>query len=332
MADTLYKYVGPERVDILESCTIRFSPASSFNDAFDVRPFFHELDSWQAASEAAYVLDHLPERRARRIDPAALLDLYFVGGSNYTPSPKAITHARKIIERLCPSLAPTSDRSNSQERFNGLTIFCIQNGFGILTLTEAPDNLLMWGHYSQNYTGFCIGFNRCHWFFSKSNDIYENHNGDKFQRDVPIIDRDPYDIVQPVHYSTLRPQLGMFTSYYLNALLVKAVDWKYEKEWRMIRSIWRCSDKQFILMNDNDPRLSFYPAIYNKRYGGKHYWPKNGICKFPPDALVEGVLGPLTSLETEARIRSSLETFPSSVAVRKARLHGIDYAIRLSDR
>jgi hypothetical protein len=60
MADTLYKYVGPERVDILESCTIRFSPASSFNDAFDVRPFFHELDSWQAASEAAYVLDHLP--------------------------------------------------------------------------------------------------------------------------------------------------------------------------------------------------------------------------------------------------------------------------------
>ena len=95
MADTLYKYVGPERVDILESCTVRFSPASSFNDAFDVRPFFHELDSWQAASEAAYVLDHLPERRARRIDPAALLDLYFVGGSNYTPSPKAITHARK---------------------------------------------------------------------------------------------------------------------------------------------------------------------------------------------------------------------------------------------
>jgi hypothetical protein len=108
MADTLYKYVGPERVDIFDSCTIRFSPASSFNDAFDVRPFFHELDFWQAASEAAYVLDHLPERRARRttpIDPAALLDLYCIGDAGYTPSPKAITHARKIIERLCPSLA-----------------------------------------------------------------------------------------------------------------------------------------------------------------------------------------------------------------------------------
>ena len=65
MADTLYKYVGPERVDILESCTIRFSPASSFNDAFDVRPFFHELDSWlripgEVARESAMMSPTIP--------------------------------------------------------------------------------------------------------------------------------------------------------------------------------------------------------------------------------------------------------------------------------
>lgn len=174
MAATLYKYVGPERVDILDSCTIRFLPGSSFNDAFDVRPFFHELDPWPAASEAAYVLDHLPERRSRRttrLDPAALLDLYCVGGANHTPSSKALNRARKALERLCPSLAPTSDRRDSQQCFNDLMIFCLKNGFGVLTLTESPDNLLMWAHYAKNYTGFCIGFNRCHWFFSKSNDI-----------------------------------------------------------------------------------------------------------------------------------------------------------------
>ena len=163
MADTLYKYVPPARVDVLENCAIRFSPGSSFNDAFDERPFFQELDSWQAASEAAYVLDHLPERRKRgttRLDPAALLDIYRMGGANYAPSSRGITYARKIIERSCPSLTPpTSDPSESQERFNELIIFCIQNGFGILTLTEAPDNLLMWAHYAMNYTGFCIGFN-----------------------------------------------------------------------------------------------------------------------------------------------------------------------------
>jgi hypothetical protein len=108
-------------------------------------------------------------------------------------------------------------------------IFCLTNGFGVLTLTEAPDNLLMWAHYAKNYTGFCIGFNSRHWFFSKSDDIYEDYKGDKFQRDVPIIDRETYDIVQPVHYSTLRPQLGIFTSYYLNAFLVKAVDCSMRK-------------------------------------------------------------------------------------------------------
>jgi hypothetical protein len=334
MADTLYKYVGPERVDVLDSCTIRFSPGSGFNDAFDVQPFFHELDNWQAACEATDVLDHLlvgrRSRRTPRLDPAALLDLYRIGGANYTPSAKAMTRARKIIEHLCPTLTPSSDRSESQERFNDLIMFCLKNGFGILTLTEAPDNLLMWAHYAKNYTGFCIGFNSNNWFFSKSNDIYENHTGDKFQRDIPIIDREVYDIVQPVYYSTLRPQLGIFTSYYLNALLVKAVDWKYEKEWRMIRSIWRCSDKQMILMNENDPRLTFYPAIYDKR--GKHRWPKDGICRFPSDAITEVVLGPLASSDTEAKIRSALKAFPASTVVRKARLHRIDYAIQLSDK
>ncbi len=98
----------------------------------------------------------------------------------------------------------------------------------------------------------------------------------------------------------------------------------------MIRSIWKCSDKQIILMNDNDPRLIFYPPIYDKRHG-KHDWPKDGICKFPSDALVEVILGPLTSPETEAKIRSALKTLPSSIALRKARLHGIDYAIQLAD-
>jgi hypothetical protein len=334
MPDTLYKYVGPERVDVLDSCTIRFSPGSSFNDAFEVLPFFHELDPWPAACEATDFLDHLRERRSRRaapLDPAALLELYCIGGANYTPSAKAITRTRKIIEHLCPSLTPTSDPCERQERFNKLIIFCLKNGLGILTLTEAADNLLMWGHYAKNYTGFCIGFNSNHWFFSKSDDIYQDHTGDKFQRDVPIIDRETYDIVQQVHYSTLRPQLGVFPACYLNALLVKAVDWKYEKEWRMIRSIWRCSNKQMILMNENDPRLTFYPAIYDKRNGAKHHWPKDGICRFPSDAVTEVVLGPLTTSETEAKIRSALKTFPASTVVRKARLHRIDYAIQLSD-
>ena len=31
----------------------------------------------------------------------------------------------------------------------------------------------------------------------------------------------------------------------------------------MIRSIWKCSEKQIILMNDNDPQLTLYPAMYN---------------------------------------------------------------------
>ena len=77
-------------------------------------------------------------------------------------------------------------------------------------------------------------------------------------------------------------------------------------------------------------RLAFYPVLYDKRIG-KHDWPKDGICRFPSDAVTEVVLGPLTSPETEAKIRHALKRFPSSIVVRKARLHRIDYAIQLSD-
>jgi len=34
-ASVLYKYVPPERIDILESMELRFSPPSEFNDQFD---------------------------------------------------------------------------------------------------------------------------------------------------------------------------------------------------------------------------------------------------------------------------------------------------------
>ncbi len=188
----------------------------------------------------------------------------------------------------------------------------------------------MWAHYAKDYTGFCIGFKSDHWFFSKSGDIYGDYQGDRFLRDVPIVDRETYDIVQPVYYSTLRPQLDIFNSYYLNAFLVKAADWKHEREWRMIRSIWKCSEKQTLLMEWSDERVAFYPTVYDKTIG-KHDWPKEGLCKFPADALVEIVLGPLISPETERGIRTFLKRLPSTITVRRARLHGIEYAIELFD-
>ena len=29
---------------------------------------------------------------------------------------------------------------------------------GVACLTEVPDSILMWSHYAQNHTGYCIGF------------------------------------------------------------------------------------------------------------------------------------------------------------------------------
>ncbi|EPJ44297.1 MAG: hypothetical protein OFPII_35920 [Osedax symbiont Rs1] len=43
--------------------------------------------------------------------------------------------------------------------------------YGILSMTERIDNLLMWSHYADSHTGFVIGFDPSHDFFdgTKSN-------------------------------------------------------------------------------------------------------------------------------------------------------------------
>ena len=95
----------------------------------------------------------------------------------------------------------------------------------------------MWGHYAENYSGFCIGFNAENWFFCKPQDIFEEGHCDLFERDLELIERVFFDIVQPVYYSTLRPQWNPEDALFIEAMLIKSTDWGYEREWRMVRPL-----------------------------------------------------------------------------------------------
>ena len=96
------------------------------------------------------------------------------------------------------------------------TIELLRKRFGICCFTEKRDNILMWTHYAKQHTGFCLEFDVNNEFFRPSTRAIK------------------------VEYDGLRPELNVLRldSYpegkLGEVLLIKADDWEYEKEWRIV--------------------------------------------------------------------------------------------------
>lgn len=86
---------------------------------------------------------------------------------------------------------------------------------GVISLTSKADNILMWSHYSNSHSGFCVGFDTekilkltCFDFIGKVN--YSK----------------PYPIIKAAYDIDLRYFLEMFS---------KSSDWEYEDEYRITK-------------------------------------------------------------------------------------------------
>lgn len=83
---------------------------------------------------------------------------------------------------------------------------------GIFSLSEKPDQILMWSHYADNHTGFCVEFERSD---------YELNFLSHF-------------MCQPVKYSKTYPDLHRVIDLWKINLYTKALEWSYETEWRLV--------------------------------------------------------------------------------------------------
>src|ERR1017187_6101916 len=77
----LFKYLPPDRIDVIERARIRFSPPQAFNDPFDMKPGFRGVASrerWDShiseilPSTVEKVYSELPER-SRQLLPLPIL-------------------------------------------------------------------------------------------------------------------------------------------------------------------------------------------------------------------------------------------------------------------
>jgi hypothetical protein len=87
---------------------------------------------------------------------------------------------------------------------------------GLLSLSEVPDNILMWSHYSLNHTGFAIGFD--------TESLSEDYDFDYLE---PINYQLDYPLIQGVEETT---------SQFHKKFFYKSELWEYEKEWRISKN------------------------------------------------------------------------------------------------
>jgi hypothetical protein len=230
----LYKYMHPDRTEWLQGGKFRFTQPICFNDPFEVLPAIREAIPVPGAiamlnqqimeqnehlrqvfeqsvenGPFAALMNALPPEHRPRIDFDEILA---------TVKADVPQFASEFLGSLSSQLR-ASFPAQTQDRFN--------RRFGILCLTEKPDNLLMWAHYADCHRGFAVELDGTHPFFDQR--------------------KSPNDLIRhlkKVSYAPERPQVTLFDpdavpeefvlSLVSSFFLTKSTEWEYEQEWRMI--------------------------------------------------------------------------------------------------
>lgn len=206
----LYKYLHPDRLDVLRDRTIRFTQPGDFNDPFEFRC---QIEAAASGDDLrAYVEDNfemLVDQELARYGALTRL----VTGANVREL--LVNQKAMLLELLfrllqpdvLPRVAPAIDR------FLNLNM-------GVLCLSEVRDSILMWGHYADNHRGLVVGFDSAHPFFSRRRN-----------------ECDEFGFLRQVTYQLNRPRVSLTDTTSPAWFQTKSADWEYEKEWRIVRPL-----------------------------------------------------------------------------------------------
>lgn len=206
----LYKYLAPQRLDVVAKRLLRYTPLGAFNDPFEGRPYISALAPEGEARETLHRL--VPSETKLAYDGLAAEIRAHVPYAAFAHLAEQLTAAREP-EILAPfsDLAPLI-KATMFQKFDEL--------IGVLSLSEVPDSLLMWSHYAACHTGFALGFDARHSYFSEAKGP-----------------EDEFRHLRRVVYRETRPGGAMTALDGMDIFLVKSGHWGYEREWRVLRPL-----------------------------------------------------------------------------------------------
>jgi Protein of unknown function (DUF2971) len=213
---TLFKYIRPERIDVIQNLEIRFTQPDALNDPFELQPHFDSLIA------EADILANLPE---------SPVDLRPMVKQAYELVPELQAIPVDFAMRAMEEFMATEDAR--QATAEGLRIFLklmrdggavvrqaihrtFNENVGLLSLSEIADNELMWAHYADSHTGLVLCFNEQHPFFNRRR-----------------TENDEFYFIRKVRYSD-DPPVSLANIEGDALLITKGKRWSYEREWRML--------------------------------------------------------------------------------------------------
>jgi hypothetical protein len=131
----LYKYLRPERLDVLQDCRICFSHRSAFEDDHELQPDYAMFGT------GAEIRSFVNSDDKNWPGAVPFDDVIRIIASNQHYQATAIKTARRNM------------RSPDE--------------FGVLCLTEQPDSQTMWTEYADSGRGFVVGFDTSHAEFTQ---------------------------------------------------------------------------------------------------------------------------------------------------------------------
>lgn len=145
----IYKYLNPDRVDVIETLQIRYTQVNSLNDPFEGYPGVGQPESrdyyWKKFVEEAKsrfpFFELLSPAKQKQYIRSLKKD--FPAYYKYETDPDRL---EKLVDEI--------------QKMSGM----VQ---GVLSLSATCTNVLMWSHYCDSHKGFVIEFNSDHQYFGR---------------------------------------------------------------------------------------------------------------------------------------------------------------------
>ncbi|MDY7545075.1 DUF2971 domain-containing protein [Glaciimonas sp. CA11.2] len=256
----LYKYMPTDR--FFNNFKLRFTPANDLNDPRELVPEIRLRNAH----------DYMSDITNRNFTSAYFKLLFEHPEFSVEEAFARCVAAAKQIEG---NFDPVAKAQEIFDRFMRVT----NTHVGVLSLTESPDNELMWAHYAASNSGFAIGFDSENPFFQPQpgepktcgelmNVIYSD------TRPVVFVDPGKLEIPKEIFFT-------------------KTTKWSYEREWRMIK----------YLDPAHEVALPEGKIIH--------------LFEVPTNALVEVIFGTKATLDTITEIRKKLLLLQPNVSFKR---------------
>lgn len=269
----VYKYLHPDRIDVMHNACIRFTQFAALNDPFEATPNFEDFK--QARTELLLNTGGMEAHR-RSIDLEQIPSLteehrqYLRDFKTNWPE-EFKEYKDSLIRLFVGAITDTVFDTHTKQVFNDY--------FAILSLSGTNSNPLMWSHYASSHTGCVLGFDSTSPFFEPGERMASGglrrvgYSNERFI--VPAIGLEGLSPEEQ-----MRANDGMFFR--------KSVDWSYEHEYRILGN----------------------PGLADKTIDVPGGFPIH-LYSFPPEAVQEVVLGyKMTNLKREEIVATCERLYP----------------------